>query len=666
MPLINLKTDLRSLRYGNDRPGGGSSNQPYIQKSIPAPEDSPSNLFNTGGKDILNRGGLLAPIKGVDDVSRLSQMFFDFKSPSGPLFTAKQNLLSRTSVKTEASKGAGYGGGGVNQGVYLPTSTILQAGVGFTGTHLNLLGLNPFDPVSPNKGGTKSPLGLNSYFNIVKNQDTENNRLVELNSNNDPVNILEYGGGPGSILGIGKTKIKFADQRTGENNPLAVSSPEYFNKGGIKLHTPDDTNSYLSTIKGTNITGSHNVENNELLLNGDNQLISRFTKNNKLIDDVVSEYEIKTYASTPSPTNPNSYLSTIKGTNITGSHNVENNELLLNGDNQLISRFTKNNKLIDDVVSEYEIKTYASTPSPTNPNSYLSTIKGTNITGSHNVENNELLLNGDNQLISRFTKNNKLIDDVVSEYEIKTYASTPSPTNPNSYLSTIKGTNITGSHNVENNELLLNGDNQLISRFTKNNKLIDDVVSEYEIKTYASTPPPRNQQYAASLQSRDASSVTLRYNKLIEPLNNSFDSQLPLDSYNNAFGFSVYGDKNITKYSPLQRVNNSLTLTQAQIISVPENPGKLSGNPAIIDFRRALIGAPTGPSSSYSTIMSLSPDYRSRNNKNIENRVSLGDPGKTRNVIKYSVNSEALDKLNASGFYSAEGPNHSKIIIVMI
>jgi hypothetical protein len=143
MPLISLKTDLRSLRYGNDRPGGGSSNQPYIQKSIPAPEDSPSNLFNTGGKDILNRGGLLAPIKGVNDVSRLSQMFFDFKSPSGPLFIAKQNLLSRTSVKTEASKGAGYGGGGVNQGVYLPTSTILQAGVGFTGTHLNLLGINP-------------------------------------------------------------------------------------------------------------------------------------------------------------------------------------------------------------------------------------------------------------------------------------------------------------------------------------------------------------------------------------------------------------------------------------------------------------------------------------------------------------------------------------------
>ena len=246
MPLINLQTDLRSLRFGNDRPGGGSSNQPYIQKPIPSPEDSPSNLFNTGGKDILNRGGLLAPIKGVNDVSRLSQMFFDFKSPSGPLFTAKQNLLSRTSVKTEASKGAGYAGGGVNQGLYLPTSTILQAGAGFTGTHLKLLGLNPFDLVSPDRGGDLSFIGLNSYFNIVNNQDKEDNRLVglydaissnkpslnfggqkgvNLNTNGGTV-LLEYGGGPGSILGIGKTRIKFADQRTGKQNKYAGGSVE--------------------------------------------------------------------------------------------------------------------------------------------------------------------------------------------------------------------------------------------------------------------------------------------------------------------------------------------------------------------------------------------------------------------------------------------------------
>jgi hypothetical protein len=36
-------------------------------------------------------------------------------------------------------------------------------------------------------------------------------------SNSNDVDV--YGGGPGSILGIGKTRIRFADQRTGRNNP---------------------------------------------------------------------------------------------------------------------------------------------------------------------------------------------------------------------------------------------------------------------------------------------------------------------------------------------------------------------------------------------------------------------------------------------------------------
>jgi hypothetical protein len=655
MPLINLQTNLRSLRFGNDRPGGGSSNQPYIQKSIPAPEDSPSNLFNTGGKDILNRGGLLAPIKGVEDVSRLSQMFFDFKSPSGPLFTAKQNLLSRTSVKTEASKGAGYGGGGVNQGLYLPTSTILQAGAGFTGTHLNLLGLNPFDPVSPDGGGLLPGIGLNSYFNIVKNQDTENNRLVKLTENTDSVNILEYGGGPGSILGIGKTKIPFADQRTGENNPLSVNNPEYFNKGGVKLHTPDDINSYLSNTAGSQQIDTNNSINNELLSNEDNQQLSPFTVNNKLIGEVVPEDEIKTYASISKPSDPNSYLSNITGSQQIDTNNSINNESLSNDGK---SPFTVNNKLIGDVVPEGEIKTYASIPRPSDPNSYLSNTTSSQQIDTNNSINNELLSNNDNQQLSPFTINNKLIGEVVPEGEIKTYASTPRPSDLNSYLSNITGSSIIDTNNPENNESLSNGGKSI---FTLNNKLIGEVVPEDEIKTYASsknTIPPQTTYATSLLQSRDASSVTLLYNKLIETSPNSFNSRLPLDSYNNAFGFSVYQDKDITKYTPLQRANNSITLLQDQIISIPENPGKLAGSPAILNFRDNLIGPSSNPAVNSSTIMSLAPDYTT---KNIENRLSLGDPGKSRNVLKYSVDQPALDKINYRYFYTAASPDHRGI-----
>ena len=50
---------------------------------------------------------------------------------------------------------------------------------------------------------------------------------------------MEYGGGPGSTLGIGKTQIKYADQRTGKNNPLVINNPDYFNgKSTSKVSTP--------------------------------------------------------------------------------------------------------------------------------------------------------------------------------------------------------------------------------------------------------------------------------------------------------------------------------------------------------------------------------------------------------------------------------------------
>ena len=71
MGLIDLKTDLKSLKYGKDRVGGGSSNQPFVQKSIP---DSFSAVGNTGGLDVLTRGGSLVFQKTADDVSRLSKL----------------------------------------------------------------------------------------------------------------------------------------------------------------------------------------------------------------------------------------------------------------------------------------------------------------------------------------------------------------------------------------------------------------------------------------------------------------------------------------------------------------------------------------------------------------------------------------------------------------
>jgi hypothetical protein len=233
MGLIDLKTDLKSLKFGKDRPRGGSSNQPYVQKDIPEgdPIQSP---------DFLLRNGFLNPVSIINDTERIGKYFIDLKSPSGLLFIAKQNLLSRLSVRTQAS-------GILNDYVYSPTSTLAQVIGNSVGIHTNKQGINPVLGF----GESYTP---QRYFDAVKNESVDNNRLFQLydskiidsglpSSNKNSIGLLEgqvlnYGGGPGSILGIGRTNIKFAGSnnggflRTGLSNPIVKNGTE--NQYGIE------------------------------------------------------------------------------------------------------------------------------------------------------------------------------------------------------------------------------------------------------------------------------------------------------------------------------------------------------------------------------------------------------------------------------------------------
>ena len=198
MGLVDLTTNLKSLRYGKDTVGGGNSNQPYVTTKIP---ESFSKVGKTGGPDFLLRGGTLLPKIVVNDVSRLAQMFFDFKSPNGPLFIAKQNVLSLTNVNSEV----GYvntakttttatnntlGAIGqfikdnvpLNQGLYTPLGTLAQAAGNAVGLHTNKQGLNPFANFSLGGKTTKgsldgnSPLGLPTYLNTIHTNATDGNK----------------------------------------------------------------------------------------------------------------------------------------------------------------------------------------------------------------------------------------------------------------------------------------------------------------------------------------------------------------------------------------------------------------------------------------------------------------------------------------------------------
>jgi hypothetical protein len=240
LKLQNGDTALKSLKFGKDRFGGGDSGQPYIKTPI---IDEPGKLTHADD-DFLLRGGIRAPLRALEDVARLTKYMFDPKSPKGVLFGIKQNLLSRVSPKTETTKGAAYAAGALNAGVYTPLSTLIQVGVGFTGTRVNKQGIDPT--------GLIEPLSIKKYEDVIKSQ--ADNRLITLTqlvekneaqtnfnfikgySLNVGGNVIEYDGGPGSNIGIGKTYIKFADQRTGVNNPLSTTNPNYFYKGGIRLH----------------------------------------------------------------------------------------------------------------------------------------------------------------------------------------------------------------------------------------------------------------------------------------------------------------------------------------------------------------------------------------------------------------------------------------------
>jgi hypothetical protein len=247
--LQNGDTQLKSLKFGSDRLGGGDSGQPYIQTSV---DTEPGQ---DAGTDFLLRGGINAPADALTDVKRLTKYMFDLKSPSGGLFVAKQNLLSRVSPKTEASKGLAYAGGALNNGVYTPLSTLAQAGIGFLGGHIDKQGLDPT--------GLFPGLSINKYETIIKSQDENNfqskNRLINLKNSiknfdgikgyslNQGSDLITYGGGPGSILGVGQTHIRYADQRTGVNNPQFGS--KVFEIGGKPIVTPEIASTYYSPIE---------------------------------------------------------------------------------------------------------------------------------------------------------------------------------------------------------------------------------------------------------------------------------------------------------------------------------------------------------------------------------------------------------------------------------
>ena len=218
MPLIDLKSNLTDLKFGNDRPGGGNSGLPYIKTYLPENDSAAARLAIAAGKysiDFPIRGGAKALTDAVTDTLRITKFFGDLQR--GPFFIAKQIGLQLSNPRTEV--GAVLGGTPYTQ-VYVPTNTLASVGVQGSGIHWDRPGLVPSTPdqlkyayivgqqVVTNNGKTNRLLTL--YSTKIKPGsiplDPVNIKKIGVDDKT-PFNLFKYSNGPETTYGIGQSII---------------------------------------------------------------------------------------------------------------------------------------------------------------------------------------------------------------------------------------------------------------------------------------------------------------------------------------------------------------------------------------------------------------------------------------------------------------------------
>jgi len=282
MPLIDLKSNLKNLKFGNDQPGYGSSGLPYIQTKMPDVID-PTGTFNpifrpssTGNLDYPIRGGNIDfqigqqtyTLSSKIDQTRVKRFFED--KYRGTAFIQKQVGLQLTNPKMETGntlfsigQGLPFSGLLENTRVYNKgINTLAQVGVSGTGAHALRHGLVPFAPLQKhyyaivnaqnindekitnrlvNLNALKMTVGATPFVNPANVFDinTVNNLGISLNRNL----LFQYLGGPGSAYGIGATTIK----RTVDTTKLRSSSVMTYDK--LKSQTVNNITNGKATTK---------------------------------------------------------------------------------------------------------------------------------------------------------------------------------------------------------------------------------------------------------------------------------------------------------------------------------------------------------------------------------------------------------------------------------
>jgi hypothetical protein len=190
MSLLDLKTDLKSLKYGSDQPGGGDSGQPFIKTDINSTDATINRIRLTKFDDGLVRGGIIgATNAAVTDTIRISKFLYtDIK---GPLFIVKQIGLQLSNPRLEVPKNfLNIAAGGLDNvlsvgtnGLLQPTriynlgiNTLAQVPINAIGGHINRHGLLP---VQSDASKYEAVVTANNNDDF-SNNPSKNNRLVTL------------------------------------------------------------------------------------------------------------------------------------------------------------------------------------------------------------------------------------------------------------------------------------------------------------------------------------------------------------------------------------------------------------------------------------------------------------------------------------------------------
>ena len=240
MPLLDLKTDLKSLKYGQDTPGGGDSGQPYIKTDINTVDSGFNKLRFTKFDDGLIRGGAVGAIgASVVDTLRIGKFLTD--PPKGPLFIVKQVGLQLTNPRVESTtqptdRPISGQGALTNIGNFI-TNTVGKIENAVGPTRIYNLGINTLAQVPVNAlGGHIVRHGFlpnnddsKYYYNVVtkKNFDNNTNRLLDLTNKLNAGtldNIDNYIGGASSVYGIGNTLIRKAEVRKEGDKLLFITN----------------------------------------------------------------------------------------------------------------------------------------------------------------------------------------------------------------------------------------------------------------------------------------------------------------------------------------------------------------------------------------------------------------------------------------------------------